>query len=264
MNFRQVGLTLAVVIWMGKVALGQGIPPSESTVVSGPQAFFEEWIQGHLELGLHFSAVSLREPNKWNEATGQGFVGTIGHLDEEQTFMPYNLTAAYFLNPYFGIDLQWEQLEAKAVTHTADHHVDGVYQAQGPSLLLMGRIPMEQGFIPYAGVGLNFPTVDFAAEDWWRLGCESPSSYKGNGKPYLGKTRHIATRSEAVACLEAALGVLWQFADHWAVDVNLRYLDLNAISHHYSTEENGEINDHGEDPIPLAYLAFGAGVVYQF
>ena len=47
-------------------------------------------------------------------------MGTIGHLDEEQSFMLYNLSAAYFLNPYFGIDLLWEQLEAKAVTETGE------------------------------------------------------------------------------------------------------------------------------------------------
>ena len=72
------------------------------------------------------------------------------------------------------------------------------------------------------------------------------------------------TRTDAVACFEAALAVLWQFTENWALDVNLRYVDVNAISHHYSIEKTGVINDHGEDPIPLAYLAFGAGVVYQF
>ena len=43
-----------------------------------------------------------------------------------------------------------------------------------------------------------------------------------------------------------------------------RYVDVEAVSHHYSTEATGKINDHGENSIPLAYYAFGAGVAYAF
>ena len=278
MYFRPVGLALAAIVGLGAGAFGYDavapVPatfagydavPVEPTAVTGQRGFYEQWVQDRLEMGLHFSVVALQSPNKWNDATGQGFVGTISHLDEEQSFWPYNLSIAYFLNPYFGIDLQWERLEAKAVTNTDDHHVDGTYKANGPSFLLVGRLPLEYGLAPYVEAGLNVPSVDFESEDWWRLGYLAPADYEpGSGKHYLGKTRYMDTDADGVACFTAALGMLWEFRDQWSLDLNLRYVDVNATSHHYSTEKNGDVNDHGDNPIPLAYMAFGAGVVYRF
>lgn len=264
MDMRPVGLALGLAVWMGGTASGREASRSEPPA-RGPQSFYEEWVQGRLELGVRFSAVSLRTHDKWDQAARHGFVGTINHLEEEQSGWPYNLSAAYFPDPRFGIDLQWEQVRAQAVTYTDDHHVDGTYDAKGPSLMMVGRLPMECGLVSYLGVGLNFPSVDFEPRAWWRLGYSQPSDYEpGSEQRYGGKTRHMDTRADGAACLAAVLGALWQVEENWALDVNARYMDVDAVSHHYSTEESGKINDHGENPIPLAYFAFGAGVVHAF
>ena len=264
MDMRPVGLALVLAAWMGGTASGRATAESPPPV-RGMRAFFDERVQEHLELGLRFSAVSLRTHDKWDSTGRHGFVGTISHLDEEQTGWPYNVSAAYWFDPHVGIDLQWEHLRAEAVTTSQDHHVDGSYDAKGPSLMAVGRLPLGGGLVPYLGVGLNFPSVDFEPEAWWRLGYSSPSDYEpGSTMRNGGKTRHMDTRADDAACLAAAAGMLWRVQENWALDVNVRYVDVEAISHHYSTEEAGKINDHGENSIQLAYYAFGAGVVYAF
>ena len=264
MDMRPVGLALVLATGMGGMASGretaEPAPPAR-----GFRTFCEERVQGHLELGLRFSAVSLRTREKWDSTGRHGFVGTISHLNEEQSGWPYNVSAAYFFDPHFGVDLQWEQLRAQAVTTSQDHHVDGTYDAKGPSLMAVGRLPLAWGLAPYLGVGLNFPSVDFEPEAWWRLGYSCPSDYEpGSEMRYGGKTRHMDTRADGAACLAATAGMRWRATGNWALDVNVRYVDVEAISHHYSTEETGKINDHGENSIPLAYVAFGAGLVHAF
>lgn len=261
MNIRFAGVVLVAAALTGSAA--EGGEADLSIPLEDAKGFYADKIQGHLELGLHFSAVRLLDSDKWDDAAGEGFVGTIDHFDEVQTLLPYNLSVRYFLNEHWGVACQWEQMEAEAVTHDQGD-VDGVFTSSGPSLLLVGRMPLSRGLVPYAEAGAHFPTVDFEMEDWWHMGYPTSGAYaRGNKQPYHGHTRYMDTEEEDTVCLAAGLGLLWKCREHWAVDLNMRYLDVNAVSHHYS-RDGQRINDHGNSSIPLSHLAFGAGVAYQF
>ena len=264
MEVRRIGLALAVVAGIVPGAWGGAGRAAEPAAGAEP-GLYEKWIPGRLELGARFSGVCLLDSDRWDSATGQGIVGTIGHLDEEQTAVPYNVSVAYFPVPRIGLVARWERMEAAAVTHTDDHHVDGTYRAQGASVLLAGRWPLACGLVPYAEAGLHFPQVDFEPEDWWRLGYSSPADYAASdGASNHGHVRHMETWEEDSVCFAAGAGASWFFGPHWGVDANVRYVGVEGISHHYSVDDGQRINDYGSRSVPLTYLAIGVGAVYRF
>ena len=69
MDMRPVGLALVLAAWLGGTASGRATAES-APPVRGIRAFSEERVQGHLELGLRFSAVELRTHDKW-DSTGR-------------------------------------------------------------------------------------------------------------------------------------------------------------------------------------------------
>ena len=260
MDVRRAGLTLAVAA--GLVRSAAGAAPA---AIPEPAGFRETWLRDRLELGVRFSGVFLLDSDRWDPATGKGLVGTIGHLDEEQTAMPYNVSIAYFPVPRFGLVARWERMEAAAVTHTEDHHVDGTYTAHGASLLVAGRWPLACGLVPYAEAGLHFPQVDFEEADWWRLGYSSPAAYAASdGAPNHGHVRHMDTWEKDSVCFAASAGASWFFNGRWGLDANVRYVGVDGVSHHYSVDAGRRVNDYGSRTVPLSYVAVGAGAVYRF
>ena len=94
MDVRRAGLTLAVAA--GLVRSAAGAAPA---AIPEPAGFRETWLRDRLELGVRFSGVFLLDSDRWDPATGKGLVGTIGHLDEDQTAVPDNVSLAYFPLP---------------------------------------------------------------------------------------------------------------------------------------------------------------------
>ena len=259
MDVRRTGWALAMAA--GLVRAASAVAP----VVPDHAGIYEKWFRNRLELGTRFSRVELLHADRWDVRTKHGFVGTICHLEEEQTIMPYNLTAAYFPGPHWGGVLRWEQMETLAVTHSTDHHVDGTYRARGPALLLAGRWPLGRGWVPYAELGFHAPTVDFAGADWWRQGYETAAEYDaGDGSAKHGHVRRMDTRAEDPVGLAAGVGLGWRFGERWMLDAGVRYVGVEGRSHHYSIDENGHVNDHGTQTVPLSYLAAGAGAAFRF
>jgi len=244
---RAAGLVLAMSLSLGGIAAETPAPAEESWTLP-------------LEVGLRFS-------DNWLETSrsAEGFLGSIDELDPDQRYLPCNIVVAWRPLPWLSLGVQWDQMRARTVTATADHHSDGSFRVRGPLLGAALRWPDDDPVQPYAELGLAVLSVDFDESTWWGNGYPSVADWEAAGKPstpYRGKQRTLSPSDST--SWTAGCGVLVPFGAHWALDLNLRYVDAESEVG-YAIRYNGVTVDEREKvKIPLAYYAASLGVRYLF
>ncbi len=221
----------------------------------------ESWLTGHLELGLRVSQNKLDTTTD----TDGSFIGTIDELKVEDDLTPYNVVVAVNLNRWFGMEGQWDQVEAKTFTDTEDNHSDGSFIADGPCLAFCLRWPATRYLTPYVEGGWAFLKADFDEEAWWALGYASPDDYVQDGSPSEspnGKTRDFVVENEKGTLL--AFGAMVRLYHAWWLDFQVRQVDLDADVHYTISVDDNVIDDRGVTTIPLSYTATSLGVRYAF
>lgn len=220
------------------------------------------WWRERFEIGLRSSLVKLDDPT-----SEKGFIGTITKLDEEQSAAPRNLLLAYNFNRWFSLAFAWDQTSAKAVTSTADRHVDGEFEERGPTFTLVARYPLPRGITPYLEAGVHFISMDFDTASWWGLGYASPADYRALGSPGVprhGKRRYLDTDAESSAGFIFGGGVLFSLSEHWRLDLAVRHIDADAESHFYITQGDRVLEDKGVFKVPFSHTVYSAGLRYLF
>jgi hypothetical protein len=239
-------------------------PASPPDHESGAESSIRSTIAGRLEVGVRVSQFSLLEDSSGAlDAFGvpQGtFIGTINGLEEEQELIPPEVFVHFNLNQYIGIELAYDSLELK--TRTVDDKSDGTLTMSGPVFSLIGRYPTGGSFTPYAGLGVALFGAEFDAQAHWALGFTNPEEFAAAGSPSTpngGRTRTMFVDDGTGVVLTG--GCLWRFADDWAADAFVRYMDIDS-SALFRVQVSGRTTTEGTGTFIGENLAFGIGVRY--
>ena len=252
MKSQAITLLMAGLVTVTPLARVRAQETSAAAEESGPFA-------GHLELGTRITHFVLVDEDD------DSFLGSIDHLGDEQDYLPYKLFADYLFNPYFGVELTYDRVEAVAKTSADDNHTDGNFVLDGPILTAFGRYPNDSICTPFAGAGVAYFQADFEAQDWWGLGYSSPADYASVGSPNEprgGKTREL-NPDDALGFVVTA-GSAFKISEHWSADLYARYMTIETDVE-FLIKQNGDvIDDNGTTTVPFDNFAFGAGVKYVF
>ena len=219
-----------------------------------PGGFDEAYIQDRLAVGTRIITFSLSDDD--------ASLGTINKLNEIQDHAPIKIFVNYLVNPCWGFELSSDKIEVE--TRTSDGKSDGDGEMSGPILSVFGRYPNDTGFVPYGGIGLAVFDGDFSEEAHWALGYSNPKAYLDAGSPgtpLAGRTRSMSV--DSYTGMVIYVGAAWEFWEHWAADVIVRYMDMEAV-----TTFTGKVGDTVEtvisDTFDLTNTAYGLGIRYTF
>ncbi len=216
------------------------------------------YLSGALEIGLRVSYFTFRDPTQKSGTSAKPYQGytpgiSIFSLYEEQNYMPYPYLR-YNINPYFGIQLGWENIEGR--TRTRDEitgelysHSDGNPQLEGPSLLLYGRLPLEDrvapfdALTPYVGVGVVIFSGDFKHNADWH----------NNGQ------RNIAV--DDTTGFLATLGISVEVIENLGLDLSFSYLSASPDAKFWL---RGDRQPRAEWEFPMDSWVFQFGAKFLF
>lgn len=193
-----------------------------------PHALDRDWvapnsfIARHIQFGtrgLHVELLDDSDPS---------FLGTITKLEPLQDQMPERFFLDIRVYENWHIELvPWETLRAR--TRTFGGKSDGNLQLHGPVLTVNRHFRLRDDWTGYVGAGAAFYGGSFSETAHWGLGYGTPEEWIAAGRPTEpldGRTRTMQIDGEISPVLQA--GAIWRFANHWAVDAQLRYVSSTA------------------------------------
>lgn len=201
-----------------------------------------------------------------DDESDAGFLGTISKLDAEEDYFPWKFLVEYQFTPRWGVELTWDQIAVHAVTHAADHHMDGDFELTGPILSAVYHLEKRGRFQPYAELGLAWMVADFDPAKWWSLGYAHESDWillGSSDEPRNSITREIEMDDAPGVILAAGSRI--EITRHWSGDFLLRYMYLKPEAEFTEYRKGMPIPGVGDEgAIPLSNLALGLGATYTF
>jgi TolB-like protein/outer membrane protein W len=240
-------------------------------------AFFQ-LIQDHVSLGARITHYSLIDDSELNyDDNGkftEGYLGSIAYLDANQNYVP-TIYANITITEWFALQLAWERFEIETSTYW-DGHSDGTFNMRGPSLTAQLRYANHTKFTPYAGAGIVMLNVDFDMEGWWHNGFsgetgeEAQQAYDNwiaSGAPEWpngGYQRNLTVDDDITFKPIIQGGCLWDISDHFALDLDLRYMNFDN-SLNYNLSKYGHVfSDRGSSDFPMSAWMVDLGLVVSF
>jgi outer membrane protein W len=241
------------------------VPPQEPEPVvpePGPEALPDaeavtpiEKILSRIEVGTRMTTFTL------DQEDGE-VLGTIVGIEGEPNESPTKFFANVMVLPYLGVELSYDSVKAR--TRTSSGKSDGDIEMSGPLLSAIVRIPNQTGVIPYAGIGMAFFGADFSETAHWALGYEGPEEYEADGspsEPLGGRERMMKVEDHTGMIIHG--GLMWQFAEHWAVDVFVRQMEMESEATFTGTV-NGKLENEKSGVFLLDNMSYGGGIRYNF
>ncbi|MBN1557180.1 MAG: hypothetical protein JW951_03435 [Lentisphaerae bacterium] len=253
--------------------------------MSGWETVYRKGIRDRLEIGLRSTDFELKTTVKDGPAEEDRFLGTINRLEEDTDQGLNKLMLRYYVIPWLGVELTWDEIRARTITMD-DGHSDGTFVAEGMILSAMGRVSLgdllragdwavNDFVFPektryawgdrvrfYAGIGRADFSVDFDEEPWWNLGYAGEADWIDAGRPTErtgGRRRTIDTTDETGDVTLYGMSVY--VTRYLTVEFFMRDMDLE-------TRATYTRSDAADAPttrtIPLDSEATGVGVTFVF
>ena len=246
---------------LGMAAQPRLAPAWRGTVPARGGTPWDEALAGRLTLGTRLTPFLLLD-----DESDTGFLGTISKLEAEEDYFPWKFLVEYHFTPRWGVELTWDQIAAHAVTHAADHHMDGDFELTGPILSAVYHLEKRGRFQPYAELGLAWMVADFDPAKWWALGYAHESDWvywNYSDEPRNSITRKIQVDDAPGVILAAGSRI--EITRHWSGDLLLRYMYLEPEAEFTEYRKGMPIPGVADEgPIPLSNLALGLGATYTF
>jgi outer membrane protein W len=217
------------------------------------------WIE-NLEVGTRLTYFSIKDNKRDVNAvsTDMGsFYGSITELKAVQNYMPLKVFVDYKVNPYWGVELTWDQVQADTITRS-DGHNDGAINVKGPILSVFARYPNYSVVTPYAGIGLAYLFSDFEEDYYWQYAIYRDSGIHKNGDEW-SQTMDLDNAVGWVVYAGASIQIVYQ----WEADVYIRYMKADIDGTH-STFVGSTVTDTASPSFPLSNIALGIGLRYCF
>lgn len=198
------------------------------------------------EIGTRLLHVELQDDERGvgTDTRDDNFLGTIDQLDLDDDLAPTRIYAQYFFSENIGVGVSYDAIEADATDEEAS---DGLIQASGPILYLVGRYPNGSAFTPFAEVGVGFYSTSFDEEESW--------ADDGEFRRYM--------KTDDAEAFVLALGCDYNINEAWSVNLYARVVEgLDFDAAHYNTENPSRPRQTGE--FTLDYFGVGLGVKYAF
>jgi outer membrane protein W len=218
------------------------------------------WMRDRIEIGTRMTAFSLQHDTRPKR---NPYVGNIYKLDDDQDRNPTKVFLDLKFNEYVSLELTWDKVAGVTRNRNVDAS-DGRVTMGGPIVSVLGRYPLEHGIVPYGGFGLAFYDGSSDPETWWELGYPSPEAFSAAGPSALKnppKRRSLSLDNEVA--LAPILGVMYQFKEHWGVDVFYRAMTLK-VDASAIVRENGKVVDRQSGSFDLSHSAYGIGLRHIF
>jgi len=216
------------------------VVPSEPR--SGDAA--DQFIDSHIHLGTRVTWFILDDRQRHVDMS-DSFYGSITELRACQDMIPYKLFADVMLNPYVGVEVTWDRIQADTITRS-DGHNDGTLDLKGPMASLLGRYPNASRFTPYGGVGLAWFKADFKEDPLWQ-------------RPY-GDFEQEFDMDDTWGWI-VSLGLSARIWEQWSADLYYRHTGVSVDGVHWHWYHQQPTSSF---TFPLSNEALGLGVRYEF
>jgi TolB-like protein/outer membrane protein W len=252
-------------------------PPETVPYRAVTPAFFQ-LIREHVSLGARVSNFSMIDDSELHfDDSGkftEGYLGSIAYLDPSQNYVP-TIYANITITDWFALQLAWERFEIETSTYW-DGHSDGTFDMNGPSLTAQLRYANHTKFTPYLGAGIVMLNVDFNMEGWWyngfsgETGEEAQQAYDNwiaSGAPAWpngGYQRKLVVEDDIAFKPVFQGGCLWDITDHFALDLDLRYISLDTSLNYTLSRYGNVFSDRGESDFPMSAWIVDLGLVVSF
>ena len=247
---------------------------------------FHAFMGDRFHVGLRSASYTLDENTKQDPDEDPHYLGSIDELVDAENSGVLGLTLGFYPIRNFGVEYRHDKVQARAFTDSADNHPDGNFVLEGPIILAVGRLPLDQvvtamhkvfdwppegegvayevaaRFIPYVGVGAPQMDGSFDADTWWGEGFGSPAAWEAEGRPPSttnGHTRQIRIVGENLGTYYT-YGLSVRIVDAVYIDISQSRLDAELEAEFYL--DGGELRDTGT--IPMGYVSSSLGIRYYF
>jgi hypothetical protein len=247
---------------------------------------FHDFMGDRFHIGLRTASYTLDENTKQEPGEDPHYLGSIDELVDAEDSGVLGLTLGFYPIRNFGVEYRHDKVQARAFTDSADNHPDGNFVLDGPIILAVGRLPLDQvvtamhkvfdwppegegvayevaaRFIPYVGVGAPQMDGTFDADTWWGQGFGSPAAWEAEGRPPSttnGHTRQIRIVGENLGTYYT-YGLSVRIVDAVYIDISQSRLDAELEAEFYL--DGGELRDTGT--IPMGYVSSSVGIRYYF
>lgn len=236
----------------------------------------DEAVTGHLSAGLRINYFELTDPTKGDyDSRGiivdkSGFLGSITELDENQDYSPLPFVQWHF-NPYVALELSYEHLGAKTVARYDQNQPagsDGSFSLRGFAVTVIGYLPNDTKFLPFAGFGLVQFDVKFNSDELWHNGFGNEADYEAwveAGRPEWpnnGYQRTISGKDTTGYFLTA--GCSYPATDQIVIDLSLRYMVVEFDADYTLSRYGDVFDDRGSFDFPFDNWTGQLGVRYLF
>jgi outer membrane protein W len=224
------------------------------------------WMEDRVEIGLRSISFQLETDHKSSSGGRDTFLGSITDLEEDNDLVPTRIFVDYLVTPFWGVELSYDKIVAATKTSSAVNAVksDGDVELSGPILSVFGRYPNDTAFVPYAGLGIAFYDADFSGTAHWALGYSGPAEYAAAGSPNTskgGRTRSMDVDVDPEFVIYG--GALWNFRDHWALDLYIRQMDVD-VDASFTGKVRERVEQVKKGSFPMGHVAYGASMHYIF
>lgn len=196
--------------------------------------FFEQRIQGSLEVGARILYIKLLEDKKGEPFAGS-FIGSVNQLEAKQNYFP--MPYVQYVYSWWGLGLSWHQFEFEARDPGGS---DGTATLNGPLFYAMARFTNETRFTPFAEMGMALYSATFDAEPNWaqrnRFDLEDSNGF------YV------------------AAGCRAQLTENWSVEAYLRRMNVDVDG----TYRNLVDGRQQSFTFTATHIAAGFGACYTF
>ncbi|MDA0577261.1 MAG: outer membrane beta-barrel protein [Verrucomicrobia bacterium] len=262
-------MTMMLRMAVGCLALGLCLPaiPAQAQVEREPNAIVA-FLQNYIEVGTRLTTVNLLDDSRPDDPLQvDTYLGNLNRLEAEQSLAPVKLFANFVVNPYFVVELTYDKVEARVYNSshgTAAGFSDGTVSMAGPILTAQVRYPIQDRYVPYAGIGLAFMGAEFDEDAWWAQGWLNPTEFAAaDGAAFSpdGTTRVMNVNDDTGIVLVG--GFTYFITEHWAVDTMLRYMEVTTEAT-FVRYVNGKKERQIPGEFTLEHVAWGLGVRYSF
>lgn len=234
----KIALAAVAAAMIGTVSVQAASPAAVSTP--------EGSVLSGLEIGTRIIHVELNEDARGTgtDTRDDNFLGSIDLLDADQDYAPTRIYLQYFPIEYVGLGVSYDKVEADAADENGS---DGIVGMDGPIFYLVGRLPTESAFTPFAEIGVGFYHAYF----------EEDSEWADDGDFY----RYMDV--ESTEALVLALGCDYKFTESLSANVYARLVEGATIdARHFNSEDPSDPRQTGD--FNLDYFGLGIGIKYAF
>jgi len=253
---------------------------------------YDHWIDGHFEIGARLSSYKFDRTHE-SSKDDKYFIGSNNRIEEQdRDFGLHNLKITWFpfskpeqwlkkskksewdlffsLLQKTGIELTWDELQAKAITSANSNHPqysDGTVIVKGPMLSCLINMENSTPVTPYFGLGLAIYNDTSVTGGWWHLGFQSEDAYRqwveagSNGNPSGGYRRTFTVDED--------WGTFWyigaaiEIYENWNVDIFYRDTNIE-FDNKYTMSRGDRVLDSRHSKWDLSNKTYGIGVKYTY